>query len=322
MIRKFAILILSLLLLLFGMEKCYDFFLMKNVNLKSSYVNTHKIDADVLFLGPCEPLWMMDPDLFQKYTGLKAYNLSTVHANFAENQLMLELYLRANKRPKYLFLYVTGESVDGTFNVFNTYNFPQFIGYHRSFIKSIVQAQDSSYIYHEFFPFLKYAYYNDFVNFNAFQGLKHFLAGRSIPYFPNGYVRPHGIVWDGRLERFEKEHPKGYTFKWAPEEYGYLLDLLEMGYRNDIQIILYESPMLNEIKPFLLNRDEIKNKISNFAGEYGNNVPYWVFDTMKISDSRDYFFSILNTNNKGSAIFNKTFADYFNQWQKNNSSLK
>jgi hypothetical protein len=308
MAKKIALFLLSLFLLLWGMEKCYDYFLRKNVNLKSAYVSSHRIDAKVVFLGPCEPLWMMSPELFQKYTGLSAYNLSTVHANFAENEAMLDLYLSHNKAPEYLFVYVTGESLDGSFNVFNTYNFAPFLDDLK--IKEIVQNQDPDYSRYTCIPFMKYAYYNDFVSFNFIQGIKHTLQKRDLPYFPNGYIPPHDIVWDGRLERFEQENPKGRRFNWNEEEVTHLKSLLNLASHAGITTILYESPMLNEIKAFLPNRDEIKNKISKFAEE--NYVDYWVFDTMKISDSRSCFFSILNTNDKGSAIFNKTFAECFN----------
>jgi hypothetical protein len=308
MLKKTGISLILLILLLWGMEKGYDYFLLHNPNLKSSYVITHQINADVLFLGPCETLWMMDPALFQKYTGLTAYNLATVHASFAENEVMLELYLKKNKTPKYIFLYVTGESVDGGYNVFNTYNFSHLLS--DTSVVRIVKQEDPGYFKWTSLPFLKYAYYNDYVNFNVLQGLKHSLQGRQIAYFGNGYVPPHGISWDGRLEQFEQAWPKGRSFCWNPKEEKALQELISRCKSHCQQLILYESPMINEVKPYLKNREEIRQKITTLAGQ--NQVPYWVFDTMKIADSRKYFFSILNTNDQGSAIFNKTFADYFN----------
>jgi hypothetical protein len=307
MVKRMFFLLPVLFLLLWGLEKCYDYFLLKNVNLKGSYVMEQKVDADVLFLGPCEPLWMMDPESFKKLAGMKAYNLATVHANFAENEAMLHLYLLHNRPPHYLFLYVTTESMDGGFNVFNTYSFSQF--YSDPYISEQVQKEDPGYAKWTVIPFMKYAYYNDFVNFNMLQGIKHVLTERKVPYFPDGFVRPHGIAWDGRLEHFIKEYPHGRHFSWNQDEVRDLQTLLDLARGKGIQVILYESPMLDEIKPFILNRDEIKQKITKFAGS--NGIPYWVFDTMQISKSRSCFFSILNTNDQGSAVFNQTFARYF-----------
>jgi hypothetical protein len=309
--RKILVVGILLISILFGMEKGYDYFLKRNMNLKPAFITCHRIDADVLFLGPCEPLWMMDPAVFQLATGLKAYNLATVHANFAENEAMLHLYLDHNKAPGYIFLYVTTESVDGAFNVFNTYAFAPYIDH--EWIAAQIQEQDTSYFKFSRFPFMKYAYYGDYVHFNCLQGIKHTLSGRETPYFPNGYVPPHDMVWDGRLERFAKQYPKGRVFKWNPEEIKHLQSIVNQAALSGSQLVLYESPMLNEIKPYILNREEIREKISTFA--VTNKIPYWVFDTMKISDSRDYFFSVLNTNQAGSAIFNKTFAAYFIQQQ-------
>jgi len=313
--RRILLFIALLLLLLLGLEKLYDYFLLKNVNLKSSFVASQPVNADVLFLGPCEPLWMMSPALFQKYAGLKGFNLSTVHANFAENESMLHLYLEHNKAPQYLFLYVTTESVDGAFNVFNSYSFSQFIS--DPFIKKMIETQDPDYYRWVYWPFMKHAYYNSFITFNMLQGVKHELTGRKIPYYPDGYVPPHGITWDMRYEHFVKEFPKGRHFEWNLGEVKSLQALLDLAKAYGIKVVLYESPMLNEIKPFILNRDEIKQKIAKFAMQ--NKVPYWVFDTMQISNTRSCFFSVLNTNDKGSAIFNKTFADYFLREERRDS---
>jgi hypothetical protein len=307
MYKKLIVGILTLFLVLIGLEKAYDYFLRNNVNLKSSYVASHRIGADALFLGPCEPLWMMDPALFKTYTGFNAYNLSTVHANFAENEVMLRLYLEQNPSPKFLFLYVTTESVDGSFNLFNTYAFPQLL--HKNWVRERVQEEDPDYSRWTVIPFMKYAYYGNFISFSVIQGMKHVFSDRTTPYFKDGFVPPHGIVWDGRMEDFKSRYPAGKLFNWNTKEIESLKRIVDEAKQHGIQLIFYESPMLNEIKPFVLNRADIKQKITKFAGE--NGIPYWVFDTMKISDSRSCFFSILNTNEKGSAEFNKTFAGYF-----------
>jgi hypothetical protein len=120
------------------------------------------------------------------------------------------------------------------------------------------------------------------------------------------------VVWDNKFERFVHKYPKGRIFAWNPLEVKYLENIFSQAREHDIQVILYESPMLNEMKPYVLNRDEIKDKISKFGTAHG--APYWVFDTLKISDSRDYFFSVLTTNEKGRPFFSKSFGTYFKHW--------
>ncbi|MFI5150058.1 MAG: hypothetical protein ACHQRM_10020 [Bacteroidia bacterium] len=307
MVRKLIIIFVALYASLFGLEKCYDYFLKRNMNMKPAYVSQHSIDARVLFLGPCEPLWMMDPQIFEGVTGFKAYNLSTVHASFAENEAMLRLYLSHNKHPEYVFLYVTTESVDGAFNVFNTYAFASYLD--QGWLADLVEEEDTLYSRYRFLPFMKYAYYSDYTHFSFLQGVRHAWNKRQEPYFKDGYVPPHDMEWDGRLERFRAQFPQGRHFNWNLHEVKHLKAIMEMARMNGIKLVLYESPMLNEVKPLILNREEIKHKITTFAKE--NKVPYWVFDTMQLSNSRNYFFSILNTNKAGSDIFNKTFSDYF-----------
>jgi hypothetical protein len=306
MLRKTALFLLALFVCLFGLQLLYQFGLEKNVNLKSTYIVNHHPDADALFLGPCEPLWMMDPAVFKTYTGKSAYNLSTVHANFAENEAMLRLYLMHNKAPEIIFLYVSTESVDGGFNVFNSYSFASYANL--PWMKALIQEQDTAFSKVLDIPFMRFGFYNEYVSFNALQGLKHALSGKTTPYFPDGYVRPHGIAWDG-LERFVQQYPSGKTFQWNASEIKHLRQIVQLAKHYHCQMVLYESPMLNEIKPYVLNREEIKQKITKFATE--NNLSYWVFDTLHMSDSRKYFFSILNTNDQGSAIFNRVFAQTY-----------
>jgi hypothetical protein len=156
------------------------------------------------------------------------------------------------------------------------------------------------------------------VNFNFVQGVKHFFSRREIPYFPDGFVPPHDVTWDNKFERFVHKYPKGRIFAWNPLEVKYLEDIFRQAHEHGIKVILYESPMLNEMKPYVLNRDEIKNKISKFGEAHG--APYWIFDTLKISGSREYFFSVLTTNEKGRPVFSKSFGEYFKRWMETEDS--
>ncbi|MCW3085630.1 MAG: hypothetical protein JWP12_2996 [Bacteroidetes bacterium] len=307
-IKKILLSLIILLLVLFGLSKLYDFALHQNVNLKAAYVQKEKINADILIHGPCEPLWMISPAQLDKITGLKSYNLALSHSDFADNYLHLYFYLKNNKAPEYLFLYVTPESMDLNYNTFNTYRFASYLG--DPVVDSVVQECDPAYYKWSKIPFMKYAYYNTNINFDVLQGLKHYAGKRRIPYHADGYEPPMQVVWDNHLEEFIQLYPKGYNFKWDALREKYLCKTIVLAQQHGIRVCLYESPVLKEALPYQPNRKEILDRIKALADKY--DVWYLKFEGMKIAESRKYYMSTLNTNSEGSRIFTDTLGKRIN----------
>jgi hypothetical protein len=294
------------LLALFGLSRLYDFALRYNANLKSAYVQRHIINADILLHGPCEPLWMVSPAVLDSQTHMRSYNLALSHSDFADNYLHLYFYLKNNKAPEYLFLYVTPESMDPGYNTFNTYRFAAFVG--DPVVDSVLQECDPEYFRWTSFPFMKYAYYGNRINFDALQGLKHYFNKREKPYFENGYEPPTQVVWDNHLEEFIQLYPHGYNFVWSPMREKYLCKTIALAQKNGIKVYLYESPVLNEALKYQPNRQEIVEKIKAIAKMY--KIEYVQFQKMKIAESRKYYMSVLNLNLEGSKIFTDSLGKY------------
>ena len=306
---KIILFVLVLWISLVGLEKLFDIGLKHNQNIKSTYIQNKQINADILIHGPCEPLWMISPKVLDKQTGLKSYNLALSHSDFADNYLHLYFYLKHNKAPKYLFLYVTPESMDENYNTFNTYRFAPHLK--DSLVDRVVAECDPDYHQWLAIPFMKYAYYNQKQNFNALQGYKHLFTKRQLPYFPDGFEPPAKIAWDNHLESFIELYPKGYYFKWSYLREKYLRKTIELAQLHRVKVFLYESPVLKESLPYQPNRNPILNKIILLADEY--QVDYLLFDQMEIADSREYFISNLNLNLKGGEIFTDSLGKYIRQ---------
>jgi hypothetical protein len=307
-LKRILISFFGIMLVLLGLSKLYDFALRNNANIKASYVQKNKIDAEIIFHGPCEPLWMISPKVLDVKTGKLSYNLALSHSDFADNYLHLYFYLKNNKAPKYMFLYVTPESMDGKYNTFNTYRFAPFLN--DSVVKYVVKEIDPDYFKWTFIPFMKYAYYNNKINFDVIQGLKHSASGRNKPYHEDGYEPPIQVVWDNHLEKFIQLYPNGYNFEWNKMREKYLCKTIELAKAYNIEVFLYESPVLKQALEYQPNRGEIINRIKGIAEKYG--IKYVQFDTMKIAESRKYFMSTLNLNLEGSKIFTDSLGSYIN----------
>lgn len=291
---------------LFILDNFYSSSLRTNKNTKADYVTSTKIDADVLIHGPCEPLWMVNPKQLDAITGKKSYNLALSHSDFADNYLHLYLYLKNNKAPKLILLYVTPESMDKKFNTFNSYRFAQYMS--DDTVAKVVSECDAEYYKKAFVPYFAYAYYNKQITFNAFQGLKHNKDKRALPFFENGFEPPAKITWDNHLEDMQSQYPQGFEFTIDSLRVKYLKKVIALAKQYGSEVILYESPVLTESLKSLKNREETISFIKLLAAK--ENVDYILFKDENLSSSRSNYISSLNLNEKALVVFNDTLAQF------------
>jgi len=291
-------------LLLVGLEKMYGFFLMQNKNIKSSYVLTEKVAADLLIHGPCEPYWMVNPTQIDSITQLKSFNLALSHSDFADNLLHLHLFLKNNQPPKYLLLYVTPESFDERFNTFNSYRFAHLMD--DTLVNSVVKKMDPTFYRWHKLPFMRYGYYSNFINFKMIQGAKHFIKQRTKPFHPTGYQPPTVQTWHYQLDDFVELYPDSIRFDWSNQREADLDELISFAQGKGMTVILYESPVYKPTIAYQLNRETYLQRIRDIAR--AKEVPFWQFDDLEMAKDPNNFFSTLNTTEKGSAVFNEILA--------------
>jgi hypothetical protein len=303
---KISVLFTLIIVSLFGLDRLFYFGLLNNKNLKSSYVFQQPINSEILIHGPCEPLWMVDPGILNSVSKINSYNLALSHSDFADNFLHLHLYLKKNTPPEILLLYLTPESIDKRFNAFNTYRFIPFLN--DDTVKEVIKEMDPQFYNYSFIPFIRYAYFNKQITFQALQGLKHFATKKDKPYFENGFEPPAKIVWDNHLEDMQKQYPNGFEFKIDPLRIKYLKKIISLDKSKNIKTILYESPVLKESLEYLKNRDEIILNLQKLADE--SQTEFILFKNEYLSSSRDFYISSLNLNEKGLRIFNDSLAKF------------
>lgn len=303
--KKILLIIIVLFIILKGLEELYDFFLLENRNIKSSYITKEKMDAEVLILGPCVPLWMISPKILDEQTGLKSFNLAQSHSDLADNFLHLHLYLQNNLPPKFLLLYISPESFDEKYNAFNTYRFVPFIK--DSLVKAVIKNQDPSYSKWLCFPFMRYGYYNNNINFNFLQGIKHFITGQKKPYFEDGFEPPFEI-WKNDKQDFVESYPANEDFKWSQGRASYLSKIIETCLLHKVKLILFESPVYNESAKKQLSRAIFINRIKEISKR--QKIEYINFDNTLISNYKYNFKTTINLNQKAAEDFTIIFGKY------------
>ena len=299
-LKKIALVLGFILVILISLEKVYDFFLLENRNIKASYISKEKINAEVLIEGNCTTYSMIYPDIIEKETKLKTYNLAEHNSGFSENYLNLYLYLKKNKAPKYLVLLVSPESFDERYDVFTSYRFSHLLN--DKIVSEIVKEKDPNYFKWTSLPFLKYSYYSDEIHFNAIQGIKYYYSNKHLPFLVKGN-RPLDHV--PNYTKSYTLHPK---FIWNRSLENHFIKLIHLAKKNKIKIILYESPMYTTDLKIQINRVDFLNKIRKIAKK--NTLDYFVFDTLKISESNSNFYSTNTLNNRKSKEFKKILSRY------------
>lgn len=286
----------------------FEFGIKHNLNIKSSFVSSYKINTDILVLGPCEPLWMVDPDIITKKTKHSCYNLANSHSDFSDNYLHLYLYLKNNKAPAYLLLFVTPESFDTNYNTFYSYRFSAFL--RDSLVSNTVKECDNNYYKWIKYPFVKYAYYSHQTFFNAIQGWKHYLTKKNLPYHANGFEPPVKMLWDNHYENLKRKYPKGYFFSWNSLREKYLYKILKLCKEKNIQVIMYESPILKETSLNQPNRPDFVRQIKFIA--QNTNFLFISFQDLDLAKNKKNYVSPMVTTLQGSYLFSDTLGGYLN----------
>ncbi|MHB8261530.1 MAG: hypothetical protein ACYDCN_12950 [Bacteroidia bacterium] len=309
---KLILFIAAFVCSLFLLQWLFDFGIKHNLNIKSSYVSSHKINADIVVLGPCEPLWMVAPEIISKKTNLSCYNLANSHSDFADNYLHLHLYLKNNISPKYLLLFVTPESFDINYNTFYSYRFASFLN--DTVVASKVKTCDANYYTWRNYPFIKYAYYSHQTFFSVLQGWKHYLTKKELPYYPDGFEPPAKIVWDNHYDNLKKKYPKGYYFTLNSLREKYLYKILELCKEKNIKVVMYESPILRETSNNQPNREDFLAQINNVAKN--SEVQFISFQKLSLGEDKKNFVSSMVTTIQGSYLFSDTLGGYLNSLLK------
>jgi hypothetical protein len=299
----FIITLFFFLLVLTGLDKLVEFGLIRNNNIKESFAQRGNINADILFQGPCEVIWTINPDIVEEVTDKKAYNISHADSDFATNYLSIIQYLKHNKKPEKLVLFITPESFDDRYNTFHSYLFSL---YQDSITRSLLKENSPGYARFHKWPLLRFTYFNRLLLFPAFQGLKHHWNDKTEPYFVNGYEPPIKMKWDNHYEELFKLYPGGVTFEWSTKREQDFLKIVKLCNDENIELITYESPVLNSSKPGQFNRSEILNKIKSLCSS--QQVEFWSYDDSPLSKDKANFFSALNLNIEPGNQFTKDLA--------------
>lgn len=284
-----------------------------NNNFKIAYIAKHKINADVLAHGSCESEAMLDPSIIEKYIGGKVYNLALNHSDFADNYLLLNEYLKYQKKPNLVLLFAMPEAFDKNItNTFNTYRFTHVLN--DTEVENTVKENDPSYANITWLPFLRYSYYSNYTFFKALNGWRNWIAGDTTTQWPTGFRVPN-FPWHQASHTMGNENRRPLRFQWSEIRAKYFVKTLQLLKKNNIKVLAYHSPIYHEAIPLQINRDEMLQKIDSVCKKF--DVPYLQFDSLPMRFQRENYYVTINPtiptyNNTiaGNLVFNNYFGRF------------
>jgi hypothetical protein len=305
MLKPLSILFFIFAGLLWGLQWMYDTCTLHNLNIKPMYVATHTINADFVMVGSSNTLYMVDAEQLANENHIPAYNLAANHASFRENYASFYLYLLHNKAPKYLIIGVSPVDLKIAGSVFHPYLFLPFIA--DTCVHRISDKEQPIPILLQHIPFGRYAYYNTYTHYQAWQGLWHWVSGKQRPYYANGTqpipTHNRGFI---EFEEFIKGQAHKIPYSWTTKNDADLTALISLALQHNTQPVVVNLPYWRGIDDNFEGKIAADRHIAILSAQ--NKALYWNYDTLSICSNKDYFTSVFHANAAGSMIFTRVLA--------------
>ncbi len=275
---------------------------LKKTNVSTEYkewyeITKSKINADIIIMGSSKAKRQISPKEFEQAFKLSTYNLGMDGQNFPMQKWRFDVYLKYNKKPKYVIQIVSPQEL---INDLIYYNYTQFIPYlNEGYIKRF--GRHSLLNYRDFYiPLYKYCHETGMME----AGLTGFFKK---PVNDNNKYKGFLSVstrWnDSVLTLIKKQNPHGKKAHIDPHAYSDFIDLIRTCKKEKIDLILVCCPTPASFQDVIVNRDTIMKTYQDLSNKFGLKYLNYLKDPICNDTAMFYNFNHLNTH--GVAVFNK-----------------
>ena len=257
----------------------------KNVCEKSDWVlNYTNKSFDFAFIGNSRVINMVDIKTIEDKTGKKGINLGLTGANYAENYLVLDQFIKAGNKIKNLVVQIDMHSLKSSTlpYPFHNYNYMHLLG--DTTVNNIYKDNNPYYkvLLWRYIPFARYMEFsNRYVFYKMLKG---------------GFECKNNAELDstkGTEQLFYKEFtpPQNQYAYWSvsPLDKKYLDKLITFSNQKNINIIFYTAPMYYKYFPYQLKLKEILDDFKTNVS--GKGISYFNFsntDNFLCTDLKNY----------------------------------
>lgn len=261
-----------------------------------------RINANLLIIGSSRAWVHISPKILDSILHTNSYNMGLDASHFLMQYERFKLYLKYNKKPKYLIV-----SVDlTTFSETNEIPYPQqFLPYlNDADIHRMIMGYHNSFtLPQRFFPLFKYNGYWD----QFFEGVNTYFGRKQIdtPAKVKGYLGVE-YAWDGTFDQFKKDHPHGTNATVSEQSEQKFKTLIASCKTAGIVPVLVFTPVYHESLQYVNNRTAILQFYATVANV--NNIHFLNYSQDALSYNRSYFYNSQHLNKKGAEIFSRHLA--------------
>ncbi|MCW3077779.1 MAG: hypothetical protein JWO32_2388 [Bacteroidetes bacterium] len=306
----FIIVFISFLLL----DKYYTSYSLNHPNVceKSDWILNHKNESfDFAVLGNSRVMHMVDISTIEKHTGKTGINLGIRGANFAENYLVLDQFLKKGNTIKNLAIEVNMHNLDSRKQLeypFHDYNYVSYLK-----DTSVYNTFKDNVPYHKvlmwkFIPFIRYMEFSN--RFSLYKIIKGGFECKINPVFD--LTKGSEIVND----KVFKDEKQSYVYwKINESDEKYLDKLIDFSLKNKIHLVFYSGPVYYKYQPFQLNYknilEQVKTKVMNKGISFINFCTMQNALCQNQGDFNDNFHMNISGVSKFSPILADSLSKYF-----------
>ena len=239
--------------------------------LKNEYNN-----YDNVFIGSSRVANHIDVKYLDSLSGLKNLNLGVEGANYADNLLMLELFVNNNNKVDQVFLQLDHFYENSDMSAIANSDALPFI--HNEIINNYFEKYNAKYYYYYYIPFYRYQSADFKIGFREF--FMNAINKKAAVDFNYGYIPKYNSV---KTTTYEKLPSKIATKNIFVDE------IITFCKENNIKLVLFSAPFNSHVE----NLSYIKKLNNKFPDLYDYSA--------SIND--DFFYNSTHLNNVGAKKF-------------------
>jgi hypothetical protein len=271
-----------------------------NVFVDWNRIFNGEIKSNLIINGSSIAEVQLSPYLIDSILKVNSYNLGMSGYSFLMQKARFDIYLEHNPTPE-IIIQIVGDATlhknDGMFQI------DQFLPYlEDSIIRKTTQEYEGFNYWDYHLPFYRY-----FGRTNTIlKGLSSFFNVeilKSIKY--KGYAS-NDFKWDNNFDLFKESNPMGKRIEITDTVLDLFQNFIKVESQKGRYVIIVFPPTYNELKKYILNRDELIATYKSIADE--NNVLFLDYSESTFSKNRDYFYNASHLNRTGSELFTQKLA--------------
>jgi hypothetical protein len=260
-----------------------------------------KVNADLVVLGASRAWVQISPRILDSALHMNTYNLGMDGATLRLQYERFKIYLKYNKKPKYVI---------------------QEVGYTSTLVKNDELQKPSQYLPYlsdpdvwrivrsykselnfldRYFPLYKYN--NEFVV--AKEGIMSYF-GRGVKAVKYKGYQGQDKQWDSSFHNFLMTNPQGAAWPVDPQAVSAFREYLDFCRDNGIKVIIVYPPAFIQSMDYVKNKDEILGVFNSLSAEY--HIPFHNYMYDSLNYSRDNFYNSQHLNRQAAEKFSCKLA--------------